>query len=293
MARDPHLVLGLAPGASAAEVKRAYRRLAKEHHPDSAGEVALPRFLEIQRAYEQLSSTSWRPGLRRPAAAEPWRADPTRARWTPGAAGTSGRRAEATGAAGKAASGKGRAAPGTRRRRDSNSGYRRASGRLNRTPSPREEGDLRLDHVRRGARRRGPHLGGCVVVRTHERRVLAGQPARVRRSAQARAGVPRPGSREGGGCRRATREAGGRVRPGWAPDPTGEPRRGAPGPTGPEEPAESTGHAGTADPGGHRVVAGSRPRRGRHPGRRPRVSHALVGRRPAGRHGPTERRRLA
>jgi hypothetical protein len=85
MTRDPHQVLGLAPGASAAEVKRVYRRLAKEHHPDSAGEGALPRFLEIQRAYEQLTSASWRPEAGRPAPTEPWRADPARARSTPGA----------------------------------------------------------------------------------------------------------------------------------------------------------------------------------------------------------------
>lgn len=91
MAIDPYRVLGLPPGATMAEVKRAYRRLAKANHPDSAGESALPRFLEIQRAYESLTTAGWRPGMRRPASgaapggAEPWRADPTRARSTPGA----------------------------------------------------------------------------------------------------------------------------------------------------------------------------------------------------------------
>jgi len=91
MAIDPYRVLGLPAGASAAEVKRAYRRLAKANHPDSAGAAALPRFLEIQRAYETLTSATWRPGMRRPSsgtpgsAGEPWRADPTRARSTPGA----------------------------------------------------------------------------------------------------------------------------------------------------------------------------------------------------------------
>jgi Meckel syndrome type 1 protein len=91
MAIDPYRVLGLPAGASAAELKRAYRRLAKANHPDSAGAAALPRFLEIQRAYETLTSTTWRPGMRRPSsgtagsAGEPWRADPTRARSTPGA----------------------------------------------------------------------------------------------------------------------------------------------------------------------------------------------------------------
>ncbi|MCI0581788.1 MAG: DnaJ domain-containing protein, partial [Chloroflexi bacterium] len=69
MAIDPYRVLGLAAGASAAEVKRAYRRLAKANHPDSAGEAALPRFLEIQRAYETLTAATWRPGARRPSSA--------------------------------------------------------------------------------------------------------------------------------------------------------------------------------------------------------------------------------
>ena len=51
---DPYRTLGLAPGASQDEIRRAYRRLAKANHPDSAGEAALPRFLAIQAAYEML-----------------------------------------------------------------------------------------------------------------------------------------------------------------------------------------------------------------------------------------------
>jgi hypothetical protein len=46
-------VLGLAPGAPLADVKRAYRLLAKRHHPD-AGKGSVARFLEIQAAYEVL-----------------------------------------------------------------------------------------------------------------------------------------------------------------------------------------------------------------------------------------------
>ena len=38
---DPYRTLGLTPGASQAEIKRAYRHLAKLYHPDSAGERAL------------------------------------------------------------------------------------------------------------------------------------------------------------------------------------------------------------------------------------------------------------
>lgn len=47
-------VLGLAPGAALADVKRAFRRHALETHPDRGGEAA--RFREVQRAYERLSA---------------------------------------------------------------------------------------------------------------------------------------------------------------------------------------------------------------------------------------------
>jgi curved DNA-binding protein CbpA len=84
---DPYRVLGLARGASADEIRRAYRRLVKENHPDSAGEKALPRFLAIQAAYETLAGgPSIRPvggrAATRPVPRNPWRADPDRARTT-------------------------------------------------------------------------------------------------------------------------------------------------------------------------------------------------------------------
>ena len=53
-ATDPFRVLGLTAGASLNEIRSAYRRLAKQYHPDTAGERALPRFLAIQAAYERL-----------------------------------------------------------------------------------------------------------------------------------------------------------------------------------------------------------------------------------------------
>ena len=49
---DPWRTLGLSPGATQDEIRRAYRRLAKVNHPDAAGESALPRFLAIQAAYD-------------------------------------------------------------------------------------------------------------------------------------------------------------------------------------------------------------------------------------------------
>src|SRR5512145_997150 len=45
---DPYRTLGLGRDATTEEIRRAYRRLAKANHPDSAGEAALPRFLAIQ-----------------------------------------------------------------------------------------------------------------------------------------------------------------------------------------------------------------------------------------------------
>src|SRR5688500_19122171 len=45
--------LGVPKGATADEIKKAYRKLAREHHPDSGGDEA--RFKEIQGAYDILS----------------------------------------------------------------------------------------------------------------------------------------------------------------------------------------------------------------------------------------------
>jgi hypothetical protein len=83
--RDPYGVLGLPRGASQDEVKRAYRRLAKQHHPDATGGRTLARFLEIQAAYEQLvhgpvggGEPSADGGPRASWQADPARADATR-----------------------------------------------------------------------------------------------------------------------------------------------------------------------------------------------------------------------
>ena len=60
--RDPYEALGLAPGASPDEVRRAYRELAAKYHPDKVehlGEefrrLAERRFREINEAYEALN----------------------------------------------------------------------------------------------------------------------------------------------------------------------------------------------------------------------------------------------
>lgn len=53
---DPYRVLGLSPGASDDEVKKAYKTLAKKYHPDVAGnsEEAARKMQEINAAYDQI-----------------------------------------------------------------------------------------------------------------------------------------------------------------------------------------------------------------------------------------------
>jgi len=58
MAKDYYVVLGGNKSASAAEIKKAYKQLAKKHHPDvdkSAG--ANEKFKEINEAYQVLSNS--------------------------------------------------------------------------------------------------------------------------------------------------------------------------------------------------------------------------------------------
>src|SRR5919199_5167374 len=53
---DPYEVLGVSRNASAEEIKRVYRRLARQHHPDASSDPgAEERFKDITRAYEILS----------------------------------------------------------------------------------------------------------------------------------------------------------------------------------------------------------------------------------------------
>lgn len=54
--KDPYKILGVSRGAAQDQIKRAYRRLAKEHHPDRnpGDKGAEQRFKEVQAAYEVL-----------------------------------------------------------------------------------------------------------------------------------------------------------------------------------------------------------------------------------------------
>lgn len=55
--RDPYEVLGVSRDASAAEIKKAYRRLSKKYHPDlNKAPGAEKKFKEINEAYEILSN---------------------------------------------------------------------------------------------------------------------------------------------------------------------------------------------------------------------------------------------
>jgi DnaJ-class molecular chaperone len=56
MATDPYIQLGVARGASEKEIKSAYRKLAKELHPDKNKDnpKATDRFSEVTRAYDLL-----------------------------------------------------------------------------------------------------------------------------------------------------------------------------------------------------------------------------------------------
>ncbi len=56
---DPYKVLGLSPGASKEEVKKAYRNLSRRYHPDANvnnpnKEQAEEKFKEIQQAYKMI-----------------------------------------------------------------------------------------------------------------------------------------------------------------------------------------------------------------------------------------------
>jgi DnaJ-class molecular chaperone len=60
--RNPYDVLGVPKGASEAEVKKAFRRAAKQHHPDQnrSDPRAAERFAEVNAAYEILGDTAKR-----------------------------------------------------------------------------------------------------------------------------------------------------------------------------------------------------------------------------------------
>jgi hypothetical protein len=71
---DPHAVLGLTPDASLEQAAEAYRRLAKQWHPDVMGVEGLARMTELNVAYELLRASHRQAAAGRPATAPAGRA---------------------------------------------------------------------------------------------------------------------------------------------------------------------------------------------------------------------------
>ena len=317
---DPHRTLGVAPDASQAEIKRAYRRLAKQYHPDSGGDRQLPRFLAIQAAYEALvddERSGRRPGsagrASRPADPPSWQADPARARATRDAYRTR-RRGPASGSAGSRPPPLAR--PGLRTRAPAGPAGRVRGGppggssgsgpaprpggprlgragrrRARRRDRPRRqsiaapgEGDDRLDELRRrGSRTVRPGLGRGHLVRGRQRDLLDDQPEGVRRPSQARPRVPRPIAPAG---RASRRRPGGPAPTAGSADPTGgAPRRRPSRPDGgrPRRRRELRGRARPAPAREPPGVGSRRPDRGRGDPAAPDRGHAR----------PASRRRAA
>ncbi len=84
--RDYYDVLGVSRTASDAEIKKAYRKLARKYHPDTAGDdrKATEKFKEVQHAYEILSNPEKRRNYDRFGHAAENMSDPSAAGWTGG-----------------------------------------------------------------------------------------------------------------------------------------------------------------------------------------------------------------
>lgn len=60
MIKDYYKILGLSPYCSQEDIKKAYRKLARDLHPDSCGKEDSSQFREVQEAYEAIGEKSKR-----------------------------------------------------------------------------------------------------------------------------------------------------------------------------------------------------------------------------------------
>lgn len=69
---DPYKILGVARSASDDEIKKAYRKLSKQYHPDNKQTGDEEKFKEISNAYETLSDKNKRVAYDNPGFNGPW-----------------------------------------------------------------------------------------------------------------------------------------------------------------------------------------------------------------------------
>lgn len=80
---EAYVILGIAASASQSEVKAAYRRLAKRHHPDvNKGPNAQAKFQSISSAYELLKDAKPRPQTASQPQSTPTASKPSKPRST-------------------------------------------------------------------------------------------------------------------------------------------------------------------------------------------------------------------
>ena len=228
--RDYYEILGVPRSATQAEIKKAFRKLAREHHPDRkpGDKTAERRFKDVNEANDVLSDPDKRKQYddpRRPVGPVPahrWgprRPGPVRARWA--VRGLGGGGAGGAGQAATSATSSGPPAPGRRllrllpdvlrarrpggRRRAGATGTRGGRARRDRARCPARSGCgpvVRGHPVRDGHRgkRRSRHdvrraVGGGACVsrprRTPARGRAEGRRARGRRRAHPGGGLPR------------------------------------------------------------------------------------------------------